>query len=378
MPQQNLKEFYSSLTKKELTKIRQYWEFGGISQLNKSELIEVLVERIKARLEDWLKYQMPKNIEFLAEVIEKQKIEARVEVTPKVVLPPALYNFYYRGILNLIDNEEETTVRIPADLAVEIDAIITKSEFKEKLKQNEEKINFVRGSLAYYGALRGTQIKDFYDQYYKGEKSVEEFVDFLMLIEETYLSTYSIERYNYYYLDPGVFNPEAIIDEIKMRAGVDYYQPSKKEIIYAGQNEQEKLNSVQHNFKKMLINDFALTKDEAEDLLWQIMLDIKNDISSMAMLQHFADRYEFSDEAQTQEFVRQLNELHNNTRMWILKGHTPEELFEEERKHLQPLPKNDRDGSVGEQTVVKGEKVGRNDPCPCGSGKKYKKCCLGK
>ncbi len=26
------------------------------------------------------------------------------------------------------------------------------------------------------------------------------------------------------------------------------------------------------------------------------------------------------------------------------------------------------------QQVVRGEKVGRNDPCPCGSGKKYKKC----
>ena len=26
-------------------------------------------------------------------------------------------------------------------------------------------------------------------------------------------------------------------------------------------------------------------------------------------------------------------------------------------------------------TVVKGKKVGRNDPCPCGSGKKYKYCC---
>lgn len=24
------------------------------------------------------------------------------------------------------------------------------------------------------------------------------------------------------------------------------------------------------------------------------------------------------------------------------------------------------------------EKVGRNDPCPCGSGKKYKQCCWGK
>jgi uncharacterized protein YecA (UPF0149 family) len=25
--------------------------------------------------------------------------------------------------------------------------------------------------------------------------------------------------------------------------------------------------------------------------------------------------------------------------------------------------------------MVGGGKVGRNDPCPCGSGKKYKKCC---
>ncbi|MBQ7587713.1 MAG: SEC-C domain-containing protein, partial [Lachnospiraceae bacterium] len=23
-----------------------------------------------------------------------------------------------------------------------------------------------------------------------------------------------------------------------------------------------------------------------------------------------------------------------------------------------------------------GRKIGRNDPCPCGSGKKYKQCCM--
>jgi preprotein translocase subunit SecA len=32
-------------------------------------------------------------------------------------------------------------------------------------------------------------------------------------------------------------------------------------------------------------------------------------------------------------------------------------------------------GEGPKQPVVKGQKVGRNDPCPCGSGKKYKKCC---
>ena len=33
------------------------------------------------------------------------------------------------------------------------------------------------------------------------------------------------------------------------------------------------------------------------------------------------------------------------------------------------------DGSVKQQpTVHKGQKIGRNDPCPCGSGLKWKKC----
>ncbi|NCB62812.1 MAG: preprotein translocase subunit SecA [Clostridia bacterium] len=33
------------------------------------------------------------------------------------------------------------------------------------------------------------------------------------------------------------------------------------------------------------------------------------------------------------------------------------------------------DGTTKQQPVKKAQKVGRNDPCPCGSGKKYKKCC---
>jgi len=32
-------------------------------------------------------------------------------------------------------------------------------------------------------------------------------------------------------------------------------------------------------------------------------------------------------------------------------------------------------GEEVRKPVVRSEKIGRNDPCPCGSGKKYKKCC---
>lgn len=36
---------------------------------------------------------------------------------------------------------------------------------------------------------------------------------------------------------------------------------------------------------------------------------------------------------------------------------------------------DDYDFSPVQQTVVKNEKIYPNDPCPCGSWKKYKKCC---
>lgn len=41
----------------------------------------------------------------------------------------------------------------------------------------------------------------------------------------------------------------------------------------------------------------------------------------------------------------------------------------------QPTSTNADDTDTSNKTVRKGKKVGRNDPCPCGSGKKYKKCC---
>ncbi len=45
------------------------------------------------------------------------------------------------------------------------------------------------------------------------------------------------------------------------------------------------------------------------------------------------------------------------------------DIFTEERQ--KELYKEQKSST----TIVKGKKVGRNDPCPCGSGKKYKHCC---
>ncbi len=46
------------------------------------------------------------------------------------------------------------------------------------------------------------------------------------------------------------------------------------------------------------------------------------------------------------------------------------------REQVAKPTKTSGDGTdTANKTVRKGKKIGRNDPCPCGSGKKYKKCC---
>lgn len=54
---------------------------------------------------------------------------------------------------------------------------------------------------------------------------------------------------------------------------------------------------------------------------------------------------------------------------WLYELPQWDEIFTEEQK--KELYKEQKKSG----TVVKGPKIGRNNPCPCGSGKKYKHCC---
>ena len=54
---------------------------------------------------------------------------------------------------------------------------------------------------------------------------------------------------------------------------------------------------------------------------------------------------------------------------WLYELPQWKEIFSEEE--LKKLYKEQKEST----TIRKAKKIGRNDPCPCGSGKKYKKCC---
>lgn len=54
--------------------------------------------------------------------------------------------------------------------------------------------------------------------------------------------------------------------------------------------------------------------------------------------------------------------------------HVRIERAPERERVAEPIATN-QDDSLKKKPVVKDKKIGRNDPCPCGSGKKYKQCC---
>ena len=61
--------------------------------------------------------------------------------------------------------------------------------------------------------------------------------------------------------------------------------------------------------------------------------------------------------------------MHDAKAEWLYGMKEWEEIFDEEKR--KSIKKEFNRSKI----VVKGEKIGRNDPCPCGSGLKYKKCC---
>ncbi len=114
------------------------------------------------------------------------------------------------------------------------------------------------------------------------------------------------------------------------------------------------------------------------DTKWMAHIDDMDQMRQGIMLRALAQR----DPLIEYQFVSydMFEELSNNIQNDIVKTlfHiqivTPEKSLEREQV-AQPTSTNMDESTGGTTKVRKEPKIGRNDPCPCGSGKKYKQCC---
>lgn len=181
------------------------------------------------------------------------------------------------------------------------------------------------------------------------------------------------------YIHKDYFVEEAIMefDEFEImllkKGNKPHYVPNENELlkyvdeIYIEKNKEYEalINYVNENF-------FDGDIEKAEEFCEDIYGICQFDFEVQEVYNTFTYRdINFKDIEQANEVLQLVMDLSNNIRIWENNGFTPQEIFEKfERPNLKPLP--------DKPFIIKTEKIGRNDSCPCGSGKKYKKCCLGK
>lgn len=113
------------------------------------------------------------------------------------------------------------------------------------------------------------------------------------------------------------------------------------------------------------------------DRKWMDHIDAMDDLKRSVGLENYAQRdpvteYRFRGADMFDELV---NDIRENTARMILS--LTKKAPDTKRVQVANPISESASGEVAKRiiTVKKGEKVGRNDPCPCGSGKKYKHCC---
>ncbi len=113
------------------------------------------------------------------------------------------------------------------------------------------------------------------------------------------------------------------------------------------------------------------------DSHWMEHIDAMDDLKSGINLQSYAQRdpineYRLQGAEMFEEMVADIRAQTVRTMLSVVPRNQPVKR----EQVAKPLQENLSDGSAKKTVVVrKAERVGRNDLCPCGSGKKYKKCC---
>ena len=231
----------------------------------------------------------------------------------KVIIPDEIKDILYNMSLEEDDDYEELDDSEIVELYMYYNGVIEKEELRRLLKENH--------NLDYTIKELDTVIKslDLFSR--KGYYSIlgddkEDDMEQIVLSSKKNFKKYKVVDYSSY-------------DIVNM---VDVFEDNLKEIL----------------------SNLTTDEEEAEIISSFIISTIYMNCYLDDALYHILDEYKIK---YTNKDIRALKKIvdqyKNDMPIWAYNGYT--------KKEYNSMPKE--------------KKVGRNDPCPCGSGKKYKKCC---
>ena len=185
-------------------------------------------------------------------------------------------------------------------------------------------------------------------------------------------------------VDDQIILKSALINNIykdieRRQGGRKFYIPSVDEVMDYAKNGYPTRSASYQKLGSFLTDEMKVSDAVKDQTLFFIYKECSMEGRMSTIMKNLSQKgLQFSDE-QLEKFTELMMDANNNTRMLEYRGFTPNEIsgavwpFATGRPH-RAMPNSFVPTAMPMQPAST-KKIYPNDPCPCGSGKKYKKCC---
>ncbi len=376
-----LREYLKEWTKEDLLNEARSYELKNCSRLKKDDLIDRIVEyltteeTLRSRLSCLTKEQM---VLFRKACTEPQAISAK-----EIMDGMQLYKY-------LLGSFEEASDCFTAfeEIAQGFSGIDDEA-FRTVQGKKGWLMKCISFFIDYYEIAPLEILYELYKLKVKG--TIEEMIEMLQEMPEDItescifpmekLEMQDLPKENPLYSERGlyvhlpVFEEDGLTALLKQQQNKKFYIPSAQQLDEICQKGYESSLLAYKELESYFIRKMGVSYEQAVSWCLQVWDGGYKGQSPADLLNKMhEDGFEFQGEQQMGEFLRLLMDAFNNTRTKENRGNKPWELSERGMIGGMPamVPEMAQAASV---SAKKAEKIYPNDPCPCGSGKKYKKCC---
>ena len=331
LKESNTSELLSLQTKPTLTDIAKRLDIKGYSKLGKDRLVNLVSAYITDNIDNILCELSYKELNLLKELAKEDLVEYSFSID-NLNLIGGLSSL---GVLFKLSIKDSYYLVVPSDIKEGINSLTSSKKYISNLKERSEGINLIDGLMTHYGLLLGGELYSIITN-----KESKAFTEGNALIH------------------PFLFSPEDVYEELRVRQTIQYNFSNEDFFVSLGRDFKDTWGEEVLELKNIL-SKTKLKKSDIDSLISQLIFYIKNDMDTQIIVELLTSySLNLSDKALADSIVNSFSKIFNNTPIWSLKGLTPSESTARQKT-----------------TIIKDKEPGRNEPCPCGSGKKYKKCC---
>lgn len=411
-----LREYLTEYTKEELLDQARSFEIRKCSGLRKADLIDTIVdtfcteEMLRSRLACLTKEQM--------DLFRKACISPTAVSVNEVVDAMKLYRYW-------IGYFEEPTDRfcVFEDVAVAFSKVDDES-FRRKQCRKGWMVKCIHFFIQYYGIAPIEVIYEMYRQ--KVKCSIDEMIEMLweMPVDIVESCLFTMDRIgmkgwskeNPLYSEKGIFVHLQLFEDeefdylLRQQKDKDFYIPSAQQIDEICRIGYEASSSEYKKLESFFIKKLRLPYEQAVTWCLQVWANSYEGESPLKIINKMTEANIEFEEKMINELLELVMAAHNNTRMKENRGYKPSEMARKMPIDKMPtiVPASSKAAAIlmdaapqlqamgvpvdlngntdviyttmfprglSEEPIRVEKKIYPNDPCPCGSGKKYKKCC---